>query len=507
MKILIHSSISLCTPSRAILYDEAEIYAREGHEVFFLYCGELMDICLTNPTSDRAGCIICRKNYLKEQKTLSKKIHFLSLKKYSEGKNLQSNFPDFDYFTIDDIKKIKYKGSSIGLSALSTYISITRNLSPLIDSDFKIYFNQLLYSSIKLIDVLEIIIEEINPGRVLLYNGRLSDSRPVWEFAQLKGIDFFAFEGIIGDKRMYKSVFHNTISHMIDARAEMLDKFWNDRTVSLKEKEFFGNLFFEKRRNSQIAGDKVYTQNQKIGCLPSTWDDNVRNIIIFTSSEDEFAAVWDDLSLYKTFESQLEGIRYIANKFGGRKEFNFYIRIHPNLVSITYKYHTDLYQFASIDNFYVIDASSPISSYTLLDSAEKIITFGSTIGIESVYWNKPVILLGPSDYYYLGACYLPTDNASVEKLIEDRLEPKDKLLALKYGYFLLNEHWPSYKYIDFSTVVVLFNLGLYRRKVIIDNWLKFLGSRRLYKIFDFIWTRYFKMFYAHERFKIPLRES
>jgi hypothetical protein len=507
MKILIHSSISLCNSSRAILYDEAEIYANEGHEVIFLFCDGLMNICLSNPTGNTADCIICKKNYLKEKKKLCKNIKFISLKQYSNDNNIVSCYPSFEYSTIDEIKNIRYKGTTIGLSSLSTYISITRNISPLIDCDFRDYFNQFLFSSIKLVDALENILETNRPERALIYNGRLSDSRPVWELVKSKGIEFIAFEAVIGEERMYKSVFYNTTSHMIDTRTEMINKFWNDDSVSLEEKEYYGQLFFNKRRNSQIAGDRfVYTKNQKKGRLPSTWNEGVRNIVIFISSEDEWAAVWEETSKYNVFESQLEGIRYIVDKFGGKKNFNFYIRIHPGLAHIKYKYHTDLFDFASAENVFVIDAKSPISSYTLLDNAEKVIVLGSTIGIEAVYWNKPTILIGPADYYYLDACYIPADIASIDKLIDDKLIPKDNQSALKYGYFLMNKHWPSYKYIDFSTEIFSLNFGFYRRDIIVDNWLKLLGSRRVYKIFNFIWTRCYKILFSNKKMNIPYKE-
>ena len=70
-----------------------------------------------------------------------------------------------------------------------------------------------------------------------------------------------------------------------------------------------------------------------------------------------------------------------------------------------------------------------------MDACEKVISFGSTMGIESVYWGKPSILAGRSIYEDLGGCYIPNDHEELIDLINDQLNPLSNLGALKYGYF------------------------------------------------------------------------
>lgn len=38
----------------------------------------------------------------------------------------------------------------------------------------------------------------------------------------------------------------------------------------------------------------------------------------------------------------------------------------------------------------MIGADSDISTYDIMDNAEKVIVFGSTMGLESSYWENPL---------------------------------------------------------------------------------------------------------------------
>ena len=87
------------------------------------------------------------------------------------------------------------------------------------------------------------------------------------------------------------------------------------------------------------------------------------------------------------FPSQIEGIKSIVEHYKHDKTKHFTLRVHPNLKKVSYKYHLDLYNL-NYSNLTVVRSNSPISTYALMDAASKIIVFGSTTGIESVYWKN-----------------------------------------------------------------------------------------------------------------------
>jgi hypothetical protein len=149
MKYLMHSSLTFSAPSRAILYDEAEKLVGDGHEVSILFCGKSLDMCFTNMDGNKKNCTFCTANYLfYDRINISSKIKMISLKDYVTEEILsESRSTKFLYKDINDIKKIKYKDVSIGLACLSSYVSFTRNLYPLIDEKFITYFDNLLRNS------------------------------------------------------------------------------------------------------------------------------------------------------------------------------------------------------------------------------------------------------------------------------------------------------------------------------------------------------------------------
>ena len=93
--------------------------------------------------------------------------------------------------------------------------------------------------------------------------------------------------------------------------------------------------------------------------MPEGWKDDVENIVIFNSSEDEFAAVSKEFDDAAFFPSQIEGIKSIIEHYKHDKTKHFTLRVHPNLKKVSYKYHLDLYNL-NYSNLTVVRSDSPI---------------------------------------------------------------------------------------------------------------------------------------------------
>ena len=73
-----------------------------------------------------------------------------------------------------------------------------------------------------------------------------------------------------------------------------------------------------------------------------------------------------------------------------------------------------------------------------MDIADKVISFGSTTGIEATFWGATSILFGKSFYMHLDAAYQPNSYKSLYNLIQDSsLAPKNKENTLPYGHYML----------------------------------------------------------------------
>jgi hypothetical protein len=82
----------------------------------------------------------------------------------------------------------------------------------------------------------------------------------------------------------------------------------------------------------------------------------------------------------------------------------------------------------------------------MLDSP-KIITFGSTLGIEATFWGKPSINLGKSLYMNMDVTYnCKSHDETMNYIFNENLKPlfvNDNVY--KYGFYILN-YGEQYKY-------------------------------------------------------------
>jgi hypothetical protein len=173
---------------------------------------------------------------------------------------------------------------------------------------------------------------------------------------------------------------------------------------------------------------------QDHGRLPANWDATRRNIAVFPSSEDELAAIgagWQN-PIYAT---QLQGLqRIIQSLSADPRELHLYVRVHPNLQGVANNQTRGLAQLQS-PLATVIPPEDPVSTYALMHACEKVLTFGSTTGIEAVYWGRPSLLAGISFYRQLGGTYNPSTHEDLVELLKARLTPRDPLPALMYGFY------------------------------------------------------------------------
>lgn len=459
--------------------EEAILEKNNGNDVLFLCCDDSLGICIDNPLCNKARCFLC-KNFQKSRAQklgLRDEFHFIGDYITKDIIN-KANNTMFAYSSIAELKSIVYDGVEIGYGAVSSYVSLTRNID-YISAEIKEYLDVLLRCQIKLIEVLKIVFSDYKPDLVYFHNGRFAQYKPLLDISKYRKVDFICTEGILfSDGLFKKNYFINDIAHSVVLNTEHYMEFW-DNFPDESERIRIGRSFFENRRFGKYAGDKIYTSLQQHGKLPDKWDKTKQNIVIFNSSEDEFFSISKEVDAYSIFNSQIDGITTILEHYRNDATKHFYLRVHPNLNNIHYAYHMDLYKL-EYPNLTVIPGTSDISSYALLDAADKVVAFGSTMGVEAAYWQKPVICLGYALYNLLNVVYTPKSINS----LWDLLETKDLPLlnynnALKYGLYYMSTNHPEFIIEENSIKKIL----LFGRKYLVNSYNKFLGSYRLFILF------------------------
>lgn len=413
------------------ILDEAITLSKDpNNKVHFVYCDGVLNMCMFNQRSSRALCKICGV-------CTGKAIRHYNIEALSLQHFVNNTEVEFDYSTSEELREIDYRDVHLGLGIISNYITMTRNLAPAIDAESKKYFDAHLRQGARMIDAIYSVIETIKPDVVYTYNPRFEEFRPVFDICKSLGISCQITEAVKRDNSWRKVIYDNHLPHDIIKRKERREYCWDHYAMTEEEKIEFGKSFYSKRRGGQDSGDKkIYVANQKEGDAPD-FDDSKRNIAIMNSSEDEFASIGGDWDKLKLFKTQYDGIIYLLEH--AEKNFHFYLRVHPNLTDIPYKFHTDLYKLEEkYDNITVIPAKSNMSTYTIMEKCEKTICFGSTMGVESSFWGKPALLLGPSYYYYDDVVYIPKTKEEMMEMLKADLKPKGNINMIKYGAYTLD---------------------------------------------------------------------
>lgn len=436
MKILLYMPFADWIPHLATDLEIAAKHINNGDDVHIIQCSSDLASCEPNPNHYSIRCRICKSKRNKGLNIINlpqENRHELALDKFHPSLEI----PDFH--TIQDLKDFRINNIDIGMAVTSTLISMVREPYPEIQH-YKQFINRNLVLSLAVYNAMEYYLEEIKPDIFYLFNGRYAALRPALRASQKRGVKTFVHERA-GVLKRY-SLTEDTYPHDIEYQKSQIEQHWNDERP-IAEKEDLARQWYEERRGGMDQSWHSFTKSQIKGNLPEDFNPAKRNIAIFISSQDEFESIagWEN-PLYK---DQIDAINSIVH--GDIDEnIRFYLRIHPNLKGLKNTQTGELSRLES-PNLTVIPAGSRIDSYELMDSCEKIITFGSTMGIESVFWGKPSILVGRALYENVGGCYIPKTHDELIDTINQNLTAKSNTGALKYSYM---QSIAGYPYVYYS---------------------------------------------------------
>ncbi len=433
MKVFFFEPYALAIPHFETALELVQFHINRNDQVNLYYCSADLNSCEANYKHSLAVCLQCISrrrlglDVIEGQGKINK-ANFVNLSKseWALIHNWKKRFAN-----LDELKAFRYDNIDIGMAVASSLISYRRNPEPDLNADAYL-IDRLFKASLKVYLSFKKLLLDDKPDLVYLFNGRFSNIRPVVRLCELRNIRYKIHER--GSNKSKYSLSENHLPHEYHAFYKLVEEFWqeNGQNPSFKT----ADTFFQDRRAGKEQAWHSFVGLQKQGQLPENWQPAKRNIVIFNSSEDEFAAI-GDTSKRKLFNSQLAGIKIVADLVSSHQEICVHVRMHPNLKGVNNSTVAGLYEIAS-QNIHVIPPDSSISSYELIDSADLIITFGSTIGIEATYWGKPSVLIGEAFYKDLGSTYNPATIVELENLVLTATKPIDKLGAYKYGFYIAN---------------------------------------------------------------------
>jgi len=424
--VLIISNQGLSPLHLGIELEVIEDLLAKGKTVTYSTCNRSTGSCFFNPTGNPIGCGICQGRNQVFHDVIKNKL--LSHQVFPDI-DVKDILNKYDLQRNSDIENWEHDGVKFGRGVLSSVISLKRdydvfqeNVSELIKEETKVALKSLL-AFIELYN-------ELKPKKVIVFNGRFSESFPIVSFCQSYEIPFITME--VGATDQKYELVENYLPHSIIARNKNMLLLWGSAP---DDKFEVARKWFTDKTLGQNKDDVNYISKQVKKKLPPNFDKGKVNVGIFNSSEDEMKTIeeWQ----HDIYDTQNDAIRLLVEHFLEKPEFQFYLRNHPNLGDVDNAQTKEIDQF-SFENLTVIPPYDQVDTYGLVEACDLIISFGSTIGVEATYFDKISIMLGKSFYSNLDAVFEPKSFNELFELIENykNLRPKPKENTYPYAYYI-----------------------------------------------------------------------
>lgn len=431
---------------------ELEIAQRHldaGDDVELLSCDGVVESCRDNPYGDPEHCKQCCYRRNRAIQHLSARVHEHRLGNFLTAEDFLAVESSREVTEASIAKHWTFQDKKIGWGALSSGIDILRDPEGVNEQFQKLLPRLARSGSLSLLAVRRFLNGHGPFKKIYIFNGRFECTLGAKLAVDEIGMRASLHERGANTGRY--AVFEDAPLHSRSAQHARVCTAWQS-SACVTDAERIAVSFFEDRRAGSNKEWWNFTYRQKADLLPNGWDRSKKNIAIFNSSEDEWAAIGDEWN-NDVYERQSIGIERIVRELAHlAPDVHLYLRMHPNLAGVD-NADTQRLRAISSPNFTFIDPEAEISTYALLDSADKVLTFGSTVGIEAAFWGKVSILAGPALYESLGSVYVAGNHEEVLRLLCEDLQPLDRLGALQYGFYWQTlgtefQYWKASSFID-----------------------------------------------------------
>ena len=441
MKIAIISPYATVNPHFEMELELAQQHLDAGDQIEYYSCtGELTN-CDFNTSKDPEKCNECELRRTMGLNLLSEPLENLPLVKLE---NATSEL-QFQFSNVAELIAYRIEDFDIGYAALSSLVSVVRDPEP----DLKEHgalLKRFLESALQTYRFTRKLLQQKTFDRVYSFNGRFAAMRGVLRACEAEGVDCFLHER--GCDKDHYEVFQNHLPHDITAINQAIGRLWEAADPATREA--IGGQWYLDRVNRVETAWKSFVIGQEQGSLPAGFSRDKKNIAVFCSSDDEFVAIGDCWA-NDLYPNQVTAIEQIAiSLLESHPDFHLWVRVHPNLIGVENQRKRDMLAL-SFPNVTIIAPEDSIDTYALMKAADVTASFGSSVGIEAVFWDRPSVLLGPCLYQHLEGPIRSKSHQHTIELLTTKLEPQQKTGALQYGFWFQTRGF-AYQYYEAKTL-------------------------------------------------------
>lgn len=300
----------------------------------------------------------------------------------------------------EDIRSLKLDGREAGKYILSSLITQTKNPYP----SPKRHSRALQYSAQKFRNIAKFshdTLVGLMPDKVLVFNGRFLENGAVIEVCKELDIpvSFYGRGGLLGERIFYEDFpIHDRLKSGVTAKQE-----WEAMTERERaDSAAVAAEFLEKARGKGGLGLHRSPRTKKIP-LPPKANRKAKKVVFFTSTELEYVPV-GIISSSVGFPDQFEAIIELSRACR-ELSWDLVIRVHPN-VSNSGRHERKRWDRKLAQHLVrgrVLGSRSGVDSYQLLEDADLVAVWHSTIGVEAVFRGIPVLCMTETAYSHAGS--------------------------------------------------------------------------------------------------------
>jgi len=217
---------------------------------------------------------------------------------------------------------------------------------------------------------------------VYVYNGRFLHERAVRDAALKLNIKCLLFETLRERFQIREEGFHDRINN----QKVMID-IWEESKLDLQKKIMLGSNWFEGLRGKK---NKFNTSSN------TSFSAEKDFFVYYCSSDEEMVGFWDHWT--EPLGNQYECILKLIEIFASQDDYQLLIKLHPSLNTKPPSVIKKMISIPTKKNSMLITHDMKFSTYDLMKKSIGTITIGSTTGVESAFYNKPVLLLADAKY-------------------------------------------------------------------------------------------------------------
>lgn len=387
-KILIYSPYGLFTPHIMREMILIQRLLRNGHEIINVTCDKMFDIC--DYKIECSKCFNISKGHLSGSNFPTKWLGtYVEEQDRKDAEAWLSQYEPQNYpeATHENLKLGDWVRSSVHFMLKVSKLEFS---NPLILKTYQKFLREGFVFS----RAAKRLLDESKYDKIIMTNGRFFSHRILLEMAKLRGIPVLTKE-----YGHYYQTMQVQFGLMSNSYNNLSEKWYesNRTPINLQALLHVHQIILDKRfRRRSPYGFFTPLPNKK----PNVTVDK-KLVLCALSSEYEYNASPDFPHIIGT---QADWMRLLIPEMTKYPDHHFVIKLHPNSEESIVKDMRELFSDVKLDNCEVLWPDTAKSTYDLIDQADYIMVFWSTVAMEAACSGKKIFCITHCAYY--GAPFL-----------------------------------------------------------------------------------------------------